>query len=305
MPSVQSALTVSTIAALKTLQPDVGNVDIRKVTEVDATYDYPDSFYVWRQGASYTEALPGIVESTVATGFWVMFPTLILSTSDASGAAAFPGITWVNTTTNARFISNPDLTWSAIAAGTGASTTLTTTGFTQPAVGSNVTLNVGDSSIFAVGQYVFVEDGGVYLVASKPGATQLEVTNLGTSENAAPATSISTGRLVTTSGRPGSIVDPWTSVTASTVTLSSFISGRYLIDASSNNIVVTIPTAAAMGETIEHTLKRIDDGGAYTVTVNCSGSDTYDGTAGDTSRQLSIRSQIKLGSDGVDKILLG
>lgn len=100
-------------------------------------------------------------------------------------------------------------------------------------------------------------------------------------------------------------VSPWESITAATATLSDSLSGRYLIDASANNIAITVPTAIAMGQTIEHTLKRIDDGGAYSVTVNVSGSDTFDGTAGDVSRLLAPRSSIKLGSDGVDKILLG
>ena len=202
MPSVQSALTVSTIAALKTLKPETGGIDMRKVTEINGTYDYPDSFYVWRAGASYTEALPGIVESSVASGFWVMFPsTVILNSGDATGTAAFPGITWINTTTNARFISNPDLSWSAIAGTVGGSTTLTTTGFTQPTLGSTVTVNVSDSSIFAVGQYVFIETAGNYSVLSKPGATQLGLRL--ESAIAAPAATITTGKLVAPSGEFG------------------------------------------------------------------------------------------------------
>jgi hypothetical protein len=202
MPSFSQAIAVADITDLKALA--ASNGDIRKVTQLDATYAYPDSYYIFRLGVSYTERLPGIVEDDAATGFWVMFPQpLALSSGDPTGSADLPGILWVNTTTGDRFISNPDLSWSAVAGGGGATSTTTTTSYTQPAVDSNVTVNVGDSSIFAVGQYVFVETGGNYKVISKPGATQLEIQNTGDTGNAVPSTSISSGSLVVPSGAFG------------------------------------------------------------------------------------------------------
>lgn len=202
MPSFSQAIAVADITNLKALA--ASNGDIRKVTQLDATYAYPDSYYIFRLGVSYTERLPGIVEDDAANGFWVMFPQpLALSSGDPTGSADLPGILWVNTTTGDRFISNPDLSWSAVAGGGGATSTTTTTSYTQPAVDSNVTINVGDSSIFAVGQYVFVETGGNYKVISKPGATQLEIQNTGDTGNAVPSTSISSGSLVVPSGAFG------------------------------------------------------------------------------------------------------
>jgi len=304
MATFSSAIAVADITSLKALAPDDGA--IRKVTEVNATYAFPSSFYVFVSGATYTEALPGIVTDNAATGRWIMFPScLILSTGDASGTAAFPGITWVNTSTNARFISNPDLTWSAIAGGSSSSaTTSTTSSYTQPTATNNVTINVGDSGVFVVDQYVFIAGGGTYQVVSIPGPTQLQVKNLGLSENAAPSSTIASPALITTTGRPAGIVESWTNVTTST-TLNSVIGLRYLIDASGGDITLTMPQASTMGDQVEHTIKRINDGGANTVTITLSGSDTFDGTIGDTSRTLAAKSQVILGNDGTSKILIG
>lgn len=205
MGHYKDLIEVADITALKAFAASDG--DIKKVTEIDATYPYPASYYCFQLGATYTENAPGIVADDLATGFWVMIgQPLVLNSGDPSGDADFPGILWVNTTSNARYISNAasPSQWDTIGSGSaGSATTTTTTGYTQPAVNSNVTINVGDSSIFAVGQFVFVETGGNYEVISKPGPTQLEIENTGATGNAAPATTISTGSLVAPSGPPG------------------------------------------------------------------------------------------------------
>ena len=49
-----------------------------------------------------------------------------------------------------------------------------------------------------------------------------------------------------------------------------------LADASSNNVTITLPLASgASGRTFY--VKRLDGSGSYTVTIDCSGSDTVDG----------------------------
>ncbi len=60
--------------------------------------------------------------------------------------------------------------------------------FTQPASGATVTFNVGDSSLFDANQRVFVNGGGHYQVVSITDSTNVLVTNLGVTGNAAPGT---------------------------------------------------------------------------------------------------------------------
>jgi hypothetical protein len=203
MPTVSAALTVSTITALKAASLPDGS--IRRVNIVSDSYDYPSSLYLFQLGATYTEKLPGIVRNNADTGCWIMIPSpLILSGSDPVGIADFAGIEWVNTTTNVRYISAPDLSWVAAGTGGGSSTTVVTTGFNQPSALSNVTVNVDDSSAFLAGQYAYIQNGGEYKVVSVPSVTQIQFQNLGTVDNAAPATAIPIGSIVTQSGKPGS-----------------------------------------------------------------------------------------------------
>lgn len=78
-----------------------------------------------------------------------------------------------------------------------------TAGFTQPAVNANVTATVAASAWAAVGEDVFVETGGYYLVVSKPTALSITLKNLGYTANAAPAAAIPNGSRVTPAGEKG------------------------------------------------------------------------------------------------------
>lgn len=80
---------------------------------------------------------------------------------------------------------------------------LTTAQFTQPAVNSNVTVSVGSSSWMAIGQVVFVQNGGYYSVQSLPDSTSVSLKNLGYDGNAAPTTIIAALNTVSTSGPKG------------------------------------------------------------------------------------------------------
>jgi hypothetical protein len=62
--------------------------------------------------------------------------------------------------------------------------------FTQPAVNSTVSLNVGSTAWMAVGQVIFVQGGGYYSVGSITDLTDAVVTNLGYAGNVAPGTTV-------------------------------------------------------------------------------------------------------------------
>lgn len=102
----------------------------------------------------------------------------------------------------------PGPTGAAGAAGTNGTNginafTDTTADFTQPAVGANVTISVGTSAWAVVGQDIFVEGGGYYLVISKPTAASITVENLGYDANSAPTTIIASGSHVGPAGEKG------------------------------------------------------------------------------------------------------
>lgn len=85
--------------------------------------------------------------------------------------------------------------------------TVTTADFVQPAVNSNVTVNVSAigqaTGIWAkVGQPIFIVGGGQYRIVSST-ATTIVVTNLGGTNNAAPAATVSFPAGVSPSGEDG------------------------------------------------------------------------------------------------------
>lgn len=81
--------------------------------------------------------------------------------------------------------------------------TFTTAGFTQPAVNANVTIAVTSGSWAAVGENIWIEQGGTYEVITVNSAISLTVENLGYTGNAAPTTVIPSGVKVTPSGIKG------------------------------------------------------------------------------------------------------
>lgn len=81
--------------------------------------------------------------------------------------------------------------------------TETTDAFDQPAVSGNVTVDVADSTWMAVGQIVFIENGGYYEVVSKPSSTSSTLKNLGYAANVAQATNVASGNGVSPGGERG------------------------------------------------------------------------------------------------------
>jgi hypothetical protein len=89
--------------------------------------------------------------------------------------------------------------------------------FTQPAVNSTVSINVGTTAWMAAGQVIFVQGGGYYSVASITDLTDAVVTNLGYAGNATPGATVTSGSTVavTPGGLAGTGRDSFTTTTAS------------------------------------------------------------------------------------------
>ena len=80
----------------------------------------------------------------------------------------------------------------------------TTSGvFTMPAVSSTVSVSVGSTAWLSTGQTVYVQTAGYMTVSSVTDATTVVLTNLGYTGNAAPTTSIPTGRQFSAAGVKG------------------------------------------------------------------------------------------------------
>jgi len=63
-------------------------------------------------------------------------------------------------------------------------------GFSQPAVGGSVTLTIGNTSGFSVGEKIYIVTGGYYQITAITSTTQMDVVNIGGPQNASPTTSI-------------------------------------------------------------------------------------------------------------------
>jgi|SRR5581483_10375190 len=100
---------------------------------------------------------------------------------------------------------------SRVGAGVSAFTT-TTANFTQPAIGSTVSVNVANTSWMAVGQIVYVYQAGYYAVSSITDSTHVLLQNIGYPGNATAATNILSGAQVS----PGGLLGPSAAVTPET-----------------------------------------------------------------------------------------
>jgi len=81
--------------------------------------------------------------------------------------------------------------------------TVTTADFTQPGVGSDVSVSVESAAWMAVGETLFVQSGGYYTVTSITDATDVVLNNTGDTGNAAPSTPIASGAAVSAGGVEG------------------------------------------------------------------------------------------------------
>jgi hypothetical protein len=85
---------------------------------------------------------------------------------------------------------------------TGVTPTVTTAGYTQPAVGATVTVAVASVTGLVVGMSVTIATGGTYQITNIA-ALVLTIRNLGAADAAAPTTAITTAKAVTAVAGPG------------------------------------------------------------------------------------------------------
>jgi hypothetical protein len=112
--------------------------------------------------------------------------------------------------------------------------------FTQPAVNSTVSINVGSTAWMAVGQVIFVQGGGYYSVASITDLTDAVVTNLGYTGNATPGATVSGGSTVAVT--PGGVAGS-AGANAFTITSTSFT-----MPAATSPVTVTVGSTVWMAQ---------------------------------------------------------
>lgn len=120
----------------------------------------------------------------------------------------------------------------------------TTASFTQPAVGSNVTVPVDTTAMLTAGVTVYVAGGGWYTVASVTDSTHFVATNLGISGNAAPTSTIASASLVVPSG-PTSVSGYGVPIVSSGGTLTLTALQRWGLFIAGD--VVTVPAVLPAG----------------------------------------------------------
>src|SRR5438445_228202 len=81
--------------------------------------------------------------------------------------------------------------------------TATTADFSQPAVGSDVSVSVASTAWMAVGETLFVQSGGYYTVSAITDGTTVVLNNTGDTGNTAPAATILSGSAVSAGGVAG------------------------------------------------------------------------------------------------------
>jgi len=80
--------------------------------------------------------------------------------------------------------------------------TLTTSSFVVPAIGSNVTITVGESAWMAISQTIFIQNAGNYTVQNIASGVII-VQNTGSTGNAAPGTVVGSSQAIVPSGPQG------------------------------------------------------------------------------------------------------
>ncbi|MEH2138580.1 hypothetical protein [Nostoc sp.] len=173
MGFIYDALFVEDIDALKVLNnsSELKRVDGLFLGVKDSGEGFP-GWYRYNASSTAAEDLPNIVASSDGVGDWFSFSSF--ASDGQPGQNAY---------------------------------TITTASFVQPAVGSNVTVAVANSSWLSTGQTIFISNAGTYAIASIPNPTSITITNL-YSTNTAVSSTIASPQSVAASGVKGSKGDP-------------------------------------------------------------------------------------------------
>lgn len=163
--------------------------------------------------------------------------------------------------------------------------TFVTTQFTQPAAAANVVVQVGDSSWMAVGQKLFIQNGGYYEFVSSTASTNATLKNLGYTGNVAPTTAVAVANKISPGGIKGADGAAGTSATTPVTTKGdllgySTVAARLAVG--TNKRVLTADSAQTLGLAY----KAIDLTGAAT---EISGAlPIANGGTGQTAKQAAF-----------------
>jgi hypothetical protein len=162
-------------------------------------------------------------------------PTVFVGTNSNYPGAATPGATIaVGARVSPAGLIGPQ---GAGGAGLNAFTTLTA-GFTQPAIGSTVTVTAGTTAWMAVSQIIYVAGGGYYSVSSIGDLTHVTLNNLGYSGNLVSGSTVSSGGVITPAGISGA-----SGISAFTTTTASFTQPT-----SGATVIVTVGNTSWMAQ---------------------------------------------------------
>lgn len=96
----------------------------------------------------------------------------------------------------------------------------TTASYTQPSIGSNVTVSVSSTVWMAVGQLLFITNGGDYEIISITNSTTVVLKNLGYSNSVSPTTTVTTSQSVVATGLKGDMGTTGSVSSASSIILT-------------------------------------------------------------------------------------
>lgn len=227
MPAVSSSVTV---AVAQSTFMAVGQVLFVFGAGFFQVASVPDSTHTSLTNLGYSgNASP---TSTIATAAKVS-PSGLIGATGAAGAAGGPGTAGTN--------------------GRDAFTT-TTSNFTQPPVGSNVTVPVANGLWMVINQIVFVFGGGYYQVVSS-GLSSCLLNNLGYAGNLAPAATVASSAGVSPAGirGPGSglgVVQFGTFITAIGTGSGQWIGTGGVNDSSNSPLILPIADPLGAGATM-------------------------------------------------------
>lgn len=181
------------------------------------------------------------------------------------------------------------------AAGSSAFTT-TTASFIQPAVAATVVVAVASTAWMAVGQIVFVQNGGHYQVTAIGSSISVTLSNLGYTGNAAPTTVIATAGKVSPSGAQGAADKVYAVLAVSANTVITAAREYVTTDTTAGNINHTLPTAVGNDGRAITFKKNVT---ANTLTLTPTGGQTIDG-AGTYVLAAAARGAVTIISNGAN-----
>lgn len=160
-----------------------------------------------------------------------------------------------------------------------------TSNFTQPSIGSNVTVSMTNTSWLVPGSYIQFYDGadtGFYRVETINGSNSATLQNLGYSGSSNPSTTMNSGGRFVTTGMKGS---DGAGSSSSTIT-SSFIQPSI-----NGTVVVSVNNTSSLLQGSYYTIFDGVDTGHYLVTsINGSNSVTLQNVGGPNSSNTLILS---------------